>query len=155
MADYKFTDKRIACVILSFVFFGMNIFMKTIGSTLLVRVFPRNLLEEFFDPIFYGMCFIVVIVLFWKVFIASINDFIKDYEKYINTSAVFCVITIILMVVSAILLDSFGVGNSSNQQGLDEAVAQYGAIHIITICLIGPVVEEILYRGILFDALKG
>ncbi|MBR3824057.1 MAG: CPBP family intramembrane metalloprotease [Lachnospiraceae bacterium] len=48
-----------------------------------------------------------------------------------------------------------GIGDGSNQQALDEAVIRYGALHIITIAVIGPIVEEIFYRGILFGFLKG
>ena len=61
----------------------------------------------------------------------------------------------LLMVASAVVIDSFGIGDSSNQQAIDEAVVQYGFLQIITVCLLGPVVEEVFYRGILFEMLKG
>ena len=37
----------------------------------------------------------------------------------------------------------------------DEAIVQYGFLQIITVCLLGNVVEEVFYRGILFEMLKG
>ncbi|MBR4092491.1 MAG: CPBP family intramembrane metalloprotease [Oscillospiraceae bacterium] len=60
-----------------------------------------------------------------------------------------------LMVVSAVVIDSFGIGESSNQQAIDEVLVQYGFLQIVTVCLLGPVVEEVFYRGILFEMLKG
>ncbi|MBP0959792.1 MAG: CPBP family intramembrane metalloprotease [Oscillospiraceae bacterium] len=70
-------------------------------------------------------------------------------------SVIFFFVTMVLMVVSAIIIDSFGIGDSSNQQSIDEALVQYGFLQIITVCLLGPVVEEFFYRGVLFEILKG
>ena len=62
---------------------------------------------------------------------------------------------LVLMIVSAIILHSFGVGESANQEAIDKSIAKYGILHILTVCIFGSVVEEVFYRGILFEALKG
>lgn len=59
------------------------------------------------------------------------------------------------MVGSAIMLDAVGVGRSANQEFIDEVVVQYGLLHIVILCFVGPVVEEVFYRGILYEVFAG
>ena len=58
------------------------------------------------------------------------------------------------MVTSAIILNAFGIGESTNQGKVDVAV-QSGVLNIAVVCFIGPVVEEVFFRGILFEVLAG
>ncbi|MBR3920675.1 MAG: CPBP family intramembrane metalloprotease [Oscillospiraceae bacterium] len=154
MEKYRITDNKNACFILSVLFWGFLLFVEFKG-TILFYIFPKDLLIEYIDPVFYGMLFLVVIIIFRKAFIASVKDFVGDFKKYIGLSAIFFFVTIFLMIVSAVVIDSFGIGDSSNQQFIGEAIVQYGFLQIITACLLGPVVEEVFYRGILFEMLKG
>lgn len=59
------------------------------------------------------------------------------------------------MVAVAIILDSVGIGKSVNEQAVEKAVVESGILYIVTVCFIGPVVEEFFYRGILFNVVKG
>ncbi len=154
MGKYRITDNKNACLILSVLFWGFLLFVEFKG-TILFHIFPKDLLIEYIDPVFYGMLFLAVIIIFRKAFIASVKDFVDNFKKYIGLSVIFFFVTILLMVASAVVIDSFGIGDSSNQQFIDEAIVQYGFLQIITVCLLGPVVEEVFYRGILFEMLKG
>lgn len=154
MEKYRITDNKNACLILSVLFWGFLLFVEFKG-TILFNVFPKDLLIEYIDPVFYGTLFLVLIIIFRKAFIASAKDFVKNFKKYIGLSVIFFFVTMFLMVVSAVVIDSFGIGDSSNQQSIDEAIVQYGFLQIITVCLLGSVVEEVFYRGILFEMLKG
>lgn len=154
MEKYRITDNKNACFILSALFWGFLLFVEFKG-TILFRVFPKDLLIEYIDPVFYGMFFLAVIIIFRKAFIVSAKDFVENLKKYIGLSVIFFFVTMLLMVASAVVIDSFGIGDSSNQQAIDEAIVQYGFLQIITVCLLGPVVEEVFYRGILFEMLKG
>lgn len=154
MNELKFTDKKKTCLVLAFFFWGFLLFCKSLGKTILFKLFPRELLLEYSDPVFYGVFFLIIVVVFRKILVNNIKIFVKEYEKYLNISAGFVVITLILMVVSAIVLDSVGVGESSNQESLNEMV-KYGFLQIITVCFFGPVVEEVFYRGILFEVFLG
>lgn len=154
MEKYRITDNKNTCLILSVWFWGFLLFVEFKG-TILFNIFPEDLLIEYIDPVFYGMLFLAVIIIFRKAFIASVKDFVDNFKKYIGLSVIFFFVTMFLMVVSAVVIDSFGIGDSSNQQAVDEAIVQYGFLQIITVCLLGPVVEEVFYRGILFEMLKG
>ena len=155
MNEYKFTDMKKTCIFLAFFFWGFPLFCELFGNTISVKLFPRELLVEYIDPVFYGVFFLLLVVAFRKMLVNNIKNFVKEYERYLRLSAVFAFITLILMVVSAIVLDSVGVGESSNQELIDEAIVQYGLLQIITVCFWGPVVEEVFYRGILFECFGG
>lgn len=155
MNECNFTDKKKICLLLALFFWVVPIFVENFGITLMVKLFPQDLLKEYFDCVFYGTFFLVTIIVFGKLFINAIKDFAIRYESCLNWSALCVFITLVLMIASAIILDSVGVDNSSNQESVDEAVTQYGLLPIITVCFIGPIVEEIFYRGILFEMFKG
>ena len=154
MNEYNFTDNKKACLILAILFWGLLQFFE-FGAGLLLKLFPRELLIEYIDPVFYGTFFLAAVIVFRKAFWSAIKDFIQNIENYAKWSAILFFVTLVLMVASAIILDSFGIGDSSNQEAIDSAMKQYGALQRITVCLIGPVVEEVMYRGILFGALQG
>lgn len=153
MTNAKITDNKKACLILAFVFWGLLVFFE-FAADILLELFPKELLLKYSDPIFYGVFFILTAIIFRKALLDSAEDFIKKHETYIRTTAIFFVIALVLMVGSAIFLDSMGVGESSNEQAIDSAVEKYGFLQIIIVCLIGPFVEENFYRGILFGFIK-
>ena len=154
MGKYRITDDKIACLILSILFWGFLLFVEFKG-TILFYIFPKDSLIEYIYPVFYGTLFFTIIIIFRKTLIGFAKDFIGNFKKYFGSSVIFFFVTMFLMVVSAVVIDSFGIGESSNQQAIDESLVQYGFLQIITVCLLGPVVEEVFYRGILFEMLKG
>mgnify|MGYP003291589608 FL=1 len=154
MKEYKITDYKKACLLLVIFFWGLLTYFD-FGAPILVKLFPLEWLVKYIDPIFYGSFFLLMVIVFRKALWKDIKDFVINFEKYLDRVVIFGFIALVLMVASAIYLDSVGIGDSSNQQALDEAVIRYGALHIITIAVIGPIVEEIFYRGIFFGFLKG
>ncbi|MBQ8175878.1 MAG: CPBP family intramembrane metalloprotease [Oscillospiraceae bacterium] len=154
MTNAKITDNKKACLILAFIFWGLLVFFEFAGDVLL-ELFSRELLLKYSDPIFYGTFFILTAIIFRKALLDSAKDFNKNTEKYLKVSAIFFVIALVLMVGSAIFLDSVGIGESSNEQAVNSSLEKYGFLHIIITCMIGPFVEEIFYRGILFRFIKG
>ena len=130
MNECKFMDNKKACLLLAIFFWGLPIFIGIFGNTYLVKLIPRELLIEYIDPVFYGSFFLVTVIVFRKIFFCAIKDFVRNYEKYLEWSFAFVLITLILMVVSAIVLESAGVGDSSNQKAIDDAIVQYGLLQI-------------------------
>ena len=151
----KIIDMKKACLILAIAFWGIQMFVELFGNVTLVRLFPLELLQKYFDPVFYSSFFLMAVITFRKALFSAIRSFKANYEGYLMWVAIFLVIALVLMIVSAIILHSFGVGESANQEAIDKSIAKYGILHILTVCIFGPVVEEVFYRGILFEALKG
>ena len=155
MSGCEFTDKKKECLLLAFSFWGVQIFIEVFAHAFFEKLFTRELFIKYIDAIFYGTFFILVLIFFRKILFNVIKDFVQDYEKYLKWSTVFVFITLIFMVVSAIVLDYAGVGESSNQEAINESIVQNGLLQIITVCFVGPVVEEVFYRGILFEVFQG
>jgi membrane protease YdiL (CAAX protease family) len=47
------------------------------------------------------------------------------------------------------------VDKSINQSAVEWAIEQNKILYALTACILGPVVEEVIYRGIIFNALAG
>ena len=154
MKEYKITDYKETSLLLLLFFWGLLMYFD-FGAPILVKLFPTEWLVEYIDPIFYGTFFLLAVIVFRKVLWKDIKDFVRNFDKYLDRVIIFGFITLVLMVASAIYLDSVGIGDSSNQQAIDEALIRYGVLQMITVCVIGPVVEEVFYRGILFGFLQG
>jgi membrane protease YdiL (CAAX protease family) len=151
----KIIDMKKACLIFSITFLGIQMFIQLFGNVTLVRLFPLELLQKYFDPVFYSSFFLVSVITFRKALFSAIKTFKSNYDKNLMWIALFLIMALVLMIVSAIILHSFGVGESANQEAIDKSIAKYGILHILTVCIFGPVVEEVFYRGILFETLKG
>ena len=129
----KIIDMNKACLILAIAFWGIQMFVELFGNVTLVRLFPLELLQKYFDPVFYSSFFLMAVITFRKAFFSAIRSFKANYEGYLMWVAIFLVIALVLMITSAIILDSFGVGESANQEAIDKSIAKYGIVHILTV----------------------
>ncbi len=155
MIKCRFTDMKKACIISAFLFWGILLFLELVGNKTLAAVFPKELLSEYTDPVFYGAFLIFLLIVFRKTFLSAIEDFKKNWQKRMLWTEIFALISFVLMVVSSIALEVFGAEKSINETAWDIAVAECSILQILAVCVSGPVVEEVFYRGILFEALRG
>lgn len=155
MIKCRFTDMKKACVISAFLFWGILLFLGLGGNQMLAAVFPRELLAEYTNPVFYGAFLIASLIVFRKPFLSAVEDLKKNWQKHILWTEIFALISFVLMVASSIVLEVFGAEKSINETAWDIAIAEYGILQIMVVCVSGPVVEEVFYRGILLEALRG
>lgn len=59
------------------------------------------------------------------------------------------------MVASAIILSYNGIGESANQEAINNYISDYGIITLLVVIILGPLVEEIVFRGIIYYLLRG
>lgn len=155
MKNCRFTDMKKTCIILGVFFWGILVFFKLAGIEYIAKVIPEELLLKYANSVVYGVFFIFVLIAFRKQFFSAVKDFKDNRQKYEKWTIVTIIITIVLMVVSAIILSKIGVGDSSNEKAIEKSLENNGFMQIIVACLLGPVVEEVFYRGILFETLNG
>ncbi len=155
MIKHRFTDMKKACIISAFLFWGILLFLELGGNQMLATVFPRELLAEYTDPVFYGAFLIACLIVFRKPFLSAIEDLKKNWQKHILWTEIFMLVSFVLMVASSVILEFFGVEKSLNETAWDIAISECGILQILVVCVLGPVVEEVFYRGILFEALRG
>lgn len=155
MISCRFIDKKKACIISIFLFWGILLFLELGGNEMLAAVFPKELLAEYTNPVFYGTFLIASVIVFRKSFLSAIEDLKKNWQKHILWTEIFALISFVLMVASSIIIEVFGVEKSFNETAWDIAIAECGIPQILVVCVLAPVVEEVFYRGILFEALRG
>ncbi len=108
----------------------------------------------YFDPIFYAVFAVIFIVIRHKTLADSMNDYIKNYKKYLPHVAVSVPVTLVLIIASAICISHFGIGDSTNEAALNNAVREAPLIEGITLILIGPFAEEMVFRGFIYEKVR-
>ena len=147
-------ENRLRCLISILVFVALTVFIET-QPELIIKTFGYENALKYIDFVYYGGLFIFYIIMFRKTLWDCLKDFKNNYKKYVNIIAIGAFITIVLVVVAAIILDSCGIGESDNQKAVDAAVANYGIFMVLPACLFGPLVEEFIHRGIVLGIIKG
>lgn len=104
--------------------------------------------------ILYTSFAVIFIVIQRKMLAESLNDYIKNYKKYLPHVAVSVPITLFFIVVIAIIISHFGIGDSSNEAAIDEAVKADPLIEGLTLILIGPFAEEMVFRGFIYEKVR-
>lgn len=147
-------ENRLRCLISLLVFIALQVFIGT-QPELIVKVVGYDNAVKYIDFVFYGGLFIFYIIVFRKTLWNCLKAFKDNFKKYFNIIAICSFIAFVLIVVAAIILDSCGIGESANQEGIDNAIENYGIFMILPACLFGPLVEEIVHRGLVLGFLKG
>ena len=148
-----------------FAWYGITVFVfLLIGHVLVEQVFFVKLLlriadlkfwEFYFDPIFYSVFAVVFMVTQQKMLSESLRDYRKNYKKYLPHVVISVPITIALIVIVAITLSSLGIGDSSNETAVSEAVKASPILEGATVLFIGTFVEEMVFRGFIYETVRG
>ncbi len=147
-------ENRLRCLISMLVFVALEVFIWT-QPELIVKVFGYDNAVKYIDFVYYGGLFILYIIVFRKTLWNCLKKFKDNYKKYFNIIAICSFIAFVLIIAAAIILDSCGIGESANQEGIDNAIESYGIFMILPACLFGPLVEEIVHRGLVLGFMKG
>lgn len=131
--------------IIVIVYFALTIFFETNYSNIVLAKIYDNMLfwDKYFDFIFYGSFMLVFIIVYRKYILDCIKCLNKDYFKYVAYAVVFIIVT---MVISAIALSGMGVGQSDNQDAINQNISHNTLITYIVVVFAGPFVEELIFR---------
>lgn len=131
--------------IIVIVYFALTIFFETNYSNIVLAKIYDNMLfwDKYFDFIFYGSFMLVFIIVYRKYILDCIKCLNKDYFKYVAYTVVFIIVT---MVISAIALSGMGVGQSDNQDAINQNISHNTLITYIVVVFAGPFVEELIFR---------
>ena len=135
--------------IIVIVYFALTIFFETNYSNIVLAKIYDNMLfwDKYFDFIFYGS-FMLVFIIVYRKYIKCLN---KDYFKYVAYAVVFIIVT---MVVSAIALSGMGVGQSDNQDAINQNISHNTLITYIVVVFAGPFVEELIFRKNIYTFIR-
>ncbi len=147
-------ENRLRCLLSILVFVALLFFIET-QPELIIKTFGYENAIKYIDFVYYGVLFLFYIIVFRKTLWDCLKDFKNNYKKYVSIIIICAFITFVLIIVAAIILDICGIGESDNQKAVDAAVANYGIFMTLPACLFGPLVEEVVHRGIVLGAIKG
>jgi uncharacterized protein len=121
---------------------------------ILSSLFKDNTDTVFQMAIINFLVYLFIFISFVKIFqlylMKQLKDFVKKYKKYLIIALVGWVIGLALNWFISVLFDFYNIsGESKNQSALIKA-ARYPFFLIPFTVIFAPVVEEIIYRGILF-----
>lgn len=139
--------------IIVIVYFALTIFFETNYSNIVLAKIYDNMLfwDKYFDFIFYGSFMLVFIIVYWKYILDCIKCLNKDYFKYVAYAVVFIIVT---MVISAIALSGMGVGQSDNQDAINQNISHNTLITYIVVVFAGPFVEELIFRKNIYTFIR-
>lgn len=139
--------------IIVIVYFALTIFFETNYSNIVLAKIYDNMLfwDKYFDFIFYGSFMLVFIIVYRKYILDCIKCLNKDYFKYVAYAVVFIIVT---MVISAIALSGMGVGQSDNQDAINQNISHNTLITYIVVVFAGPFVEELIFRKNIYTFIR-
>lgn len=139
--------------IIVIVYFALTIFFETNYSNIVLAKLYDNMLfwDKYFDFIFYGSFMLVFIIVYRKYVLDCIKCLNKDYFKYVAYAVVFIIVT---MVISAIALSGMGVGQSDNQDAINQNISHNTLITYIVVVFAGPFVEELIFRKNIYTFIR-
>lgn len=139
--------------IIVIVYFALTIFFETNYSNIVLAKIYDNMLfwDKYFDFIFYGSFMLVFIIVYRKYILDCIKCLNKDYFKYVAYAVVFIIVT---MVISAIALSGMGVGQSDNQDVINQNISYNTLITYIVVVFAGPFVEELIFRKNIYTFIR-
>lgn len=139
--------------IIVIVYFALTIFFETNYSNIVLAKIYDNMLfwDKYFDFIFYGSFMLVFIIVYRKYILDCIKCLNKDYFKYVAYAVVFIIVTV---VISAIALSGMGVGQSDNQDAINQNISHNTLITYIVVVFAGPFVEELIFRKNIYTFIR-
>lgn len=150
-------SKSISGIVVFLFFRGLLLLLEYEPFTeILLEIVSREFLNKYCNLLFYRIFFIMFCCIYRSKLIEALKDFIKNHEEYFKSCGIIALITIILMVLLGVALSKIDFQpGGSNEQAIEESLRRYGFLSIVWICFIGPFVEEIVYRGIIYEILRG
>lgn len=98
---------------------------------------------------------VVLILIYLKDFRRFIKDFKENAKQHLKTGIDYWFIGIVIMIISNIIIGTFSpISLPENEQAVREALKLNPIFIFLSIVLLAPILEEILFRHTLFEIIK-
>lgn len=147
------TIVKCVCMILAYIFSTLFLMYR---SDILLKFFERDTLNVYLDLFYYSAFALAGIIMFRKEFVKCFKDFGKNAIDRATLTGIIFIVALLLIAGAGAAIDKlFDFGQSENQSNIDEWVEQSKVISMITIIFIGPLAEELVFRGCFFGIIRG
>lgn len=132
-------------IILGTIFAAMFCLVPMFGGCLRNLPYGEVVLENL-TFIIYGILFVIAAILFGGMLWKSVRKFdVSKLELLLGIG----VLTIVGIVISAIVINAAGIVNA-NEEAVSSGINQYFVLDIFNAILFAPIVEELVFRFMLF-----
>lgn len=136
---YSYLFRYIPLIILSI----LGIYYETTGYSLLLSLISNIIL------------LLVLVRLYWKDLKEELLLFIKEFYKNMDIGLIYWLIGLTIMVISnLVLIYVFKSDGAVNEITVQSYLKEYPIIMGISICIVAPVIEEIIFRKSIKDFIK-
>ena len=147
-------EKKAGLLLVVF-YFSIIFFFKTQASeNILLRINDNIFWDKYFELFFYMFFTLLLTISYRSVLVESFRDFIENVDKYLKKGLIVYIITVFIMVITAVILSRFLIGESPNEIAVKQSMENNIVIMSFVTCLIGPFVEEMIFRGILYEQIR-
>ncbi len=149
-------SKGRACFLLAHYFIGYQFLYPNIFADLTLRMDPgAKMIHPWFQMGIYIWMIAVTITVAWPLLKESMQTFLRDPLSIIKTCLKMLVLFYVVnIIVNLIVLMFSSTNESANQTQVIEAMQVFPAITLFSSLIYAPIVEEILFRGICYRALR-
>ena len=129
------------------------VFMGPLLALILTAIY-QGISSAIFNVIYFACNFLVVAVLFRKFWVKSLRDVKNRIGTCLLTAlGCFLLIRILDILVGMLILRLDPGFYNVNDQGIAQMAQQYYGLIVLGSCVLVPIAEEALYRGLVFGSL--
>ena len=115
----------------------------------------RTALSSYLNLVFGAMMLILLVLLLRGFLKDNWKDFMQNKKAIILKGVMTFVLVYLANYIGTIIVMVMGgASNSANQAGIEQILSRVPVPMIIYAVLIGPVVEELMFRGVIFTTLR-
>ena len=150
-------NKILLLIIYIVMFYGVANLCKNIFKDIVIQNNAQLLYSTSVNISIYGILLISGIILLKK---EIVTDFKTLYKTDAMRTFLICVVGIICVYIGNLLGSSIttilgGADSSQNQEGIEELLlSKYGVFIILDLAIVGPIVEELVFRKSMHDILR-
>jgi len=144
------------CFVVLFYVFVLEVFFKSRkGTEFLLRIAEKNFWYQYLDTVFYGLFAILFLIVCMPRIRIWIRDFWERRRIILRDIVIAYVITLLLIAITGLLLVYMGLKEGPVKEAVNLAAQREGMLEVLTVVLIGPFAEEMVFRGFLYDKIRG
>lgn len=124
-----------------------------IFGTSILKMFNNDILLQNQNFVWYSLLTIIIVIFYSSIIFKSVKSIKKDLIKNMISLLGILLVTFILIVIVSIGISCLGIINA-NQVEVNRALEEERKLILISACFLAPITEEIIYRYLIFRAIR-
>jgi len=154
--EYNLINDRniIPSILVLVCYFGAHLNI-TILRMIVCNIVDEAFWNKWYDVILLGSLILIMIIVYRRELVYNIVDFYNNAKRYLRTLILILILAKWIEVVLFFIIGLLVGGISQNQQAVNEMMINNNLQFGLCVYLLGPIVEEVIFRGIIYGLIKG